>query len=113
MKCDCYFFINDVTKCVFGKKHCWFCSYKIKPIKGMDKIENMKDYVGIVASKSDSKRAFWVSIIATLISLFALFINYVDARDKLILQEQLNLNNSLNSHTSICAPVGAENTIHE
>jgi len=83
MKTNCYFFIDDTTKCVWDKKCCCFCSYKIKSIKGMDRIENMKDYVCIVVSKNNARRAFWVSTIALLISLFTLFINYVDNKEKI------------------------------
>lgn len=83
MKSNCFFYIDDITKCVWDKKCCFFCSYKIKSIKGMDKIENMKDYVNLVTSKNNAKRAFWVSIIALLVSLFALFINYIDKKDKI------------------------------
>ena len=43
----------------------------------MDRRENMKDYVSIVISKQNSKRTFLISIIALLVSLFTLFINYI------------------------------------
>jgi len=83
MNKSCYFFLDYSTKCVWDKKCCLFCSYKIKPIEGMDNRENMKDYVSIVISKSNSKRAFLISIIALLVSLSTLFINYIDKREKI------------------------------
>lgn len=63
----------------------------------MDNIENMKDYVSIVTSKNNAKRAFWISMIALFFSLSTLLINYIDKREKikalLISKEQLNQNN--------------------
>jgi len=83
MNNNCYFFLNNKTKCVWGKMCCFLCSYKIKPIEGMDNRENMKDYVNIVISKNNSKRAFLISIIALIVSLSTLFLNYIDKSEKI------------------------------
>jgi len=65
----------------------------------MNKLENMKDYISIVVSKNNSKRAFLISIIALLVSLSTLFINYIDKRDKI--KDLIPLENSKEDNNCI------------
>jgi len=74
MKQDC--FLKKEGKCVLYKKTpCWLCSYKIRKIDGMN---DMKDYINIVFSRNNTKRAYVVTIISLLVSALMLFLKLLE-----------------------------------
>jgi len=77
MKKKCYFYLNDEVKCIWGKKFCFFCSFKMKVIPGMETTTYVKDYVNIIISKKHTRRTFFISILALLVSLGTLFFRYI------------------------------------
>jgi len=78
---NCY--LKKEGKCVLYKKTlCCLCSYKIREIKGMDEI---KDYINIVFSRNNTKRAYVLSVFALLVSALMLFLKLLEifgANDK-------------------------------
>ena len=74
MQTDC--FLRKKGKCVLCKKSpCCLCAYKIKKIDGIDDI---KDYVNIVLSRNNTKRAYVVSALSLLVSGLMLFLKLLE-----------------------------------
>jgi hypothetical protein len=74
MKSKC--FLKKQSKCVLGRKNpCCMCSYSIKKIEGID---DMKDYVNIVMSRNNTKRAYIVSALSLLVSALMLVLKILE-----------------------------------
>ena len=70
----CY--LKQENKCVLCLwRPCMLCSYKIKAITGMSE---MKDYVNLVVSKNNSRRAYLIACLSLLISALMLFLKILE-----------------------------------
>jgi len=73
-KNECY--LKRKGECVLDKMTpCCLCSYKIKEIEGMTE---MKDYVNIVMSRNNTKRAYIVSALSLLVSALMLILKILE-----------------------------------
>ena len=73
-KNKCY--LKQENKCVLCLlRPCMLCSYKIKGIKGMNEL---KDYINIVVSKNNARRAYFIACLSLLISALMLFLKILE-----------------------------------
>jgi hypothetical protein len=79
MKNDkCY--LKQENKCVLCLwRPCSICSYKIREIKGMT---DLKDYVNIVVSRNNARRAYIIAFLSLLISALMLFVKLLETMEK-------------------------------
>ena len=70
----CYF--KKKGKCVLNKSICCLCNHKIEEIDG---ISDMKDYVNIVTIKNNSRKTYFISILALIISFVTLILKIFEA----------------------------------